>query len=280
MTDNKALSSKLAAKGGKQVALSLQHTLQTWFEKNIDTLKDAAGGDLDVARKVYAVCLGYIARSPQLLDCNPQSLTTCIIHSISTGLFPKPFNECAYVPFKGEAQFIAQYEGLIKLILDAGNKAAFGRVVRVGDLFEYYEGEKAPLYVPAAVLGNKRGDRLFAYAAICNRSGYWLVEVFDPERIATIKARSPAARHPSSPWNSQYEYDIDAMWAKCPLRHLAKFVSKNQKLADAIESDKEADGEIIYKPKIVDLNVDNPSQEKVLNGEYESVPEGEQANQA
>lgn len=271
MTDNKALSAKISQRSGRETSLSLQHTLQTWFDKNLDTLKDAAGGDIDVARKLYAVCLGYISRNPALLDCNPQSLTTCIIHSISTGLYPKPFNECAYVPYKGEATFIAQYEGLIKLILDAGNKAALARVVRDGDLFEYYEGEKAPLFVPAAVLGRKRGDRLFAYAAICNRSGYWLVEVFDPERIATIKARSPAAKSSQSPWNSQYEYDIDAMWAKCPLRHLAKFVSKNQALAQAIDSDKESDGEAVYKAKVVDLNIEEPR--KVIDVSNESIQE-------
>lgn len=273
MNDNKQLSAKLADRGGKETSLSVQHKLQTWFDKNIEVLKSAAGGDIDIARKIYAVAMGYITRNVKLLECTPQSLTTCMIHSISTGLYPKPFNECAYVPFKGEATFIAQYEGLIKLILDAGNKAAIARVVRDGDLFEYHEGDRAPTFVPAAVLGRQRGERLFAYAAICNRSGYWAVEVFEPARIEAIKARSPGARFPDSPWNSKYEYDVDAMWAKCPLRSLAKFVSKNQQLAEAIERDKEDAGETVYKAQVVDLNVDMPMQHKSTENSNDVIVE-------
>jgi phage RecT family recombinase len=150
------------------------------------------------------------------------------LQSFQLNLFPGVSQECAYVPLnnrrtgKVEANFWLQYQGLVKLLRNAGNKVIIARVVFEGDHFEYNEGAHAPVYAPAVVLGKKRGKPLFAYAAVCTAQDMWQVEVMSPEQINVIKGRSMGARMPDSPWNSPHEDDVFAMWAKTVLKRVSK----------------------------------------------------------
>lgn len=254
--NNQALATQIAAQGGKMTPLVIQGTLEKWKEQHAEKLVALAGSAAD-ADKVYTICMNTVARNPALLECDFSTIANCILQSFQLGLYPGPFQECAFVPIKGKAEFWPQYPGIVKLILNAGNKCVIARVVRENDYFEYREGLQQPLYAPATILGKKRGKRLFAYAAICTRHGLWQVEVMDPDQIAVIKSRSHGAKTKFSPWCSEYEDDVDAMWAKSVLKRAAKWCTKSSELVAAIQQDNNVDGDaeisVQQRQRIVDM---------------------------
>lgn len=258
--DNQELSLKLQEQGAPPTKLSLQGALDAWKKEHFPKLA-ALAKNQEHAEKLYVVCLNTMSRNLGLLECTFPSLTACLLQSFQLNLFPGPFQECAYVPLrnkhndgKKEANFWPMYQGLMKLMLNAGNKSVIARVVYKGDHFEFKEGKSPPVYKPAATIGAKREDRLFVYAAVCDRSGYWRVEVMDPEQIAAVKARSRAASQSDSPWNSKYEDDVNAMWAKTAIKRISKFVSKSPELVTAIDLDNQVDGDVfLEKPQLIAL---------------------------
>lgn len=276
--DNAELSSQLAAQGAKSGPLALQGNLDKWKALHGDKLV-ALAGDKEKADKVFVVCMNTISRNPALLECTFESIASCILQSFQLNLFPGPFQECAYVPLRNgktgrtEANFWPQYQGLVKLMRNAGNKAVVARVVFENDFFQFREGADSPVYAPAVVLGKKRGKPLFVYAAVLTSSDMWQVEVMSPEQIASVKSRSRGATKPDSPWNSKYEDDVYVMWAKTALKRAGRWCTKSAELTAAMEADNEVDGDpTLARAKIIDLN----KNQEALPGEVQpglSAPE-------
>lgn len=248
---NNALQNKDPAKFQQ---LDVQAKLDKWKEHHLPKLASLAGNK-ETAEKVYVICMNTIGKNPSLLECTFESIANCILQSFQLGLYPGPFQECGYVPLRNgratqragrevvEANFWPQYQGIVKLMRNAGNKTIIARVVCKNDHFEYFEGDKPPVYAPAVVLGKKRGEPLFAYAAVLTREGAWQVEVMDLEQIETIKSRSRGAQKNDSPWNSKYDDDRYTMWAKTCLKRVSKWCTKSAELVEAIESDNKVDGD-------------------------------------
>lgn len=278
--DNAHLSNKLAQQGASMTPLAIQQQLSIWKGKHWDKLEGLAG-DKKTADKVYTICMNTIARNPALLSCDFSSIANCILQSFQLGVYPGVEAGCAYVPLNNsktgrkEAQFWLQYQGLVKLLRNAGNKAIVARVVFENDYFEYYEGHKSPVYAPAVVCGKKRGKPLFAYAAVCTNQDMWQVEVMSPEQIESIKNRSMGARFNDSPWNSKHEDDVYVMWAKTVLKRVSKWCTKSAELVQAIESDNEIEGdEQLRRPKIIDIQ-DEPMTEPEVIPQQLSAPQQE-----
>lgn len=266
--NNAELSTQIQQQGGKMTPLVIQDALDKWKGKYADKLASLAG-DKAQADKVFTICMNTVARNPALLECDFGTLANCILQSFQLGLYPGPFQECAYVPMnnnktgKKEANFWPQYQGIVKLLLNAGNRTVVARVVRENDFFEFREGQNSPLYAPAVVVGKQRGARLFCYAAICTRHSMWQVEIMSPEQIATTKSRSRGATRSDSPWNSKYEDDVDVMWQKTVLKRCAKWCTKSAELVDAIEADNKIDGdpEISVRSKVFDIPLSSGEEE-------------------
>lgn len=253
---NEQLSKQLVDQGARPTQLALQGQLEQWKTNHFQKLSSIAG-ERSVAERMYVICLNTVSRNPKLLDCTFESIVACIMQSFQLGLYPGPLQECAYVPLrngktgKSEANFWPQYNGLVKLMLNAGAKCVVSRVVYEGDLFTFREGLEPPNYCPAAVLGNDRGERRFVYAAVCTSSGMWQVEVMSPKQIESIKSRSKGAKFDDSPWQSKHEDDVNWMWRKTCLKQLSKLVSKSSELAAALEADNQIDGDAAILPKAV-----------------------------
>lgn len=263
---NSELAGKIAGSGARFEQLAVQEQLQKWKEAHFDKFVALAGGR-DAAEKVFVICMNTIAKNPDLLLCTFDSIANCVLQSFQLQLFPGPFQECGYVPLKNgrlsertgrdvrEANFWPQYQGIVKLLRNAGNKAVVARVVCENDFFQYHEGDKAPVYAPAVVVGKKRGAPLFVYAAVCTMHGSWQVEVMDLEQIQVIKSRSRGAAKSDSPWNSKYVDDQYAMWAKTCLKRVAKWCTKSAELVTAIEYDNVVDGDVVLEKKTPDAPV-------------------------
>lgn len=253
---NADLAGKIASKNPERFTqLNVQNQLNQWKDTHFSKLAALASNNQDQAEKLFVVCMNTIAKNPALLTCTFDSVANCILQSFQLNLFPGAFQECSYVPLRNgkaseragkditEANFWPQYQGLVKLMRNAGNKYIVSRVVCENDLFQYKEGSEAPVYTPAVVLGKKRGKALFVYCAVLTPQGGWQVEVMDEEQVMTIKSRSQGAKKSDSPWNSKHIDDQHSMWAKTCLKRISKWCAKSPELVQAIESDNEVDGD-------------------------------------
>lgn len=253
--DNAELSNQIAERGGRITTLAVQDQLNKWKTDHLQKFVQMMGSQ-DKAEKVFVICLNTISRNPKLLECSPASIQGCIMQCFQLNLFPGAFQECAFVPFAGEATFMVQYQGLVKLMLNAGNKSVIARCVFENDYFEYREGESPPTYAPAVVMGKTRGKLLFTYAAVCTAHGHWQVEVLDLQQLANTKKRSKGAKMSDSPWNAKDEKidDYYTMCSKTALKRVSKWCTKSSELVQAVEVDNFADGEPQYaKASIIDL---------------------------
>ena len=252
---NTELSDKIASKKpAKFEQLQIQEQLSQWRDKHVEKLA-ALAGNKDAAEKIFVICMNTIGKNPDLMQCTFESIANCILQSFQLNLFPGAFQECGYVPLKNgrltqlagrevkEANFWPQYQGLVKLLRNAGNKAVIARVVCENDHFEYREGLEAPVYIPAVCLKKKRGSALFVYSAVLSPQGGWQVEVMDLDQINVIKSRSQGAKKSDSPWNSKHIDDQYTMWAKTCLKRVSKWCAKSAELVMAIESDNVVDGD-------------------------------------
>ena len=250
----------------------IQQQIEAWKSKYGEKLLQLAG-DREKADKFFVICLTTISKNPKLLTCNFETLASCILQSFQLGLMPGVFQECAYVPLNSkkkfddgheetvlEANFWLQYQGLVKLLRNAGNKTVIARVVFENDYFSYKEASEKPDYAPAIVLGKERGKPLFCYAAVCTAQEYWQVEVMSPKQIEAIKSRSKGAKAYDSPWNSKFEDDVFAMWAKTVLKRVSKWCTKSAELVSALDAD-ESEAE---QAPIIDL-VNNFNSSNVID---------------
>lgn len=241
--NNQNLANALATKKTEVSAdLAFQKNLGSWYKNNfkkmITYLGDKTNTDLLIV-SVVDVC----SKNPALLKCTPESLYDCILKSASLNLFPGPMQECAYVPFKGKATFIPQYQGLIKLIKNYDRSIQVeANVVYEKDTFEYEEGLNTKLrHIPNFDVED-RGKAVCAWCVIKTDKGSQLV-VRGVKYLNMIRDRSPAYRNAESNGekNSPWHTDLEIMQIKSVIRAGSKFIPKSPKLAEALIADDEAE---------------------------------------
>jgi len=175
--------------------------------------------------RVLRIAYNAVQKTPKLRECTHTSLINAIIEVSKRGL------EIGYtahiIPFKSEAVFIADYKGFIDLAHRSGQINAFRfKPVYEKDDFSYQEGTDAWIkHTPCRK--KNRGDLVAAYAVVQFKHGGYDFEVIESADAEAIKARSPGAKTPDSPWNTQDEW---TMWCKSAVRRLSKRVPQSPDL--------------------------------------------------
>jgi recombination protein RecT len=168
-------------------------------------------------------------------NANPGSFVAALFDCARLGHDPGT-NAYYLVPFglrngqrtdKTEVVGIEGYRGIIQRMYRAGGVLAVrADVVRTGDGFEYQPG---PLAIPRHQYDPFADDDdrgalkgAYAYALLPGPHGPVpsQVIVMGQKAIASRRRRSRGSDSQFSPWNT----DTEAMWRKCPLRDLEKFV--------------------------------------------------------
>lgn len=211
----------------------------------IATLKDrhaSLAGSLEKSRDRFAAiipvgtgltpsrCIGVVldavVRNPALLKCTPASIVRATLQAAEVGLeLGSPLGEAYLVPFWSkavggeEAQFMAGYKGLIKLMcMGEGVSHVDARLVRQNDAFDYDYGTSPKItHRPGIGDGRQRGDIVAAYAIVHYRDKGFQFDVMDRGELDKIRAGAKAREY--SPWNQH----TDEMFRKCPVRRLAKY---------------------------------------------------------
>lgn len=266
--NNAQLSKNLADKGAKNVALSFQAKADKWYASNAERLRDMAG-DMTEVRKIFAIAIQTINRTPALLECTEQSVFACIAQSMAFGLLPGFMQECGYVPLnnkktgKKEANFWPMYQGLVKLAFHSGIVARVASgVVWSSDEFTYEDGLELVLrHRPFAGPREQRGVRQGVWAVIKLTSGENQGVYLSHEHIAGVKAKAPGAGTSDSPWNSKNPDDVDWMWKKTALKQVIKLIPKTERLAQAIEVDNALENPSLARPAV--FNFSNPASRDI-----------------
>jgi recombination protein RecT len=170
-----------------------------------------------------------IERTPKLLDCSQQSILNGAMSAACLGLEVDGYTGQAFlIPFKEQgvpkAQLVIGYKGF-NTMGDRGGRAISGSVVREGDEFEYDLGQGIIRHKPKL---DRPADRkiiaVWAKAAAVNRPP--VIEILSIDEILAVKAKSPGARKPDSPWNDP-PIGFPAMAGKTAKRRLSRSLPLN-----------------------------------------------------
>jgi recombination protein RecT len=169
----------------------------------------------------------YMAKTPDLLKCNPVSVAMGVLQVAQTGLTLGV--SCDLLVFGGACQFSPRYGGIIELALAAGTNAIDADVVREGDHFSFEKGTNS--YLKHTRAFQKDAPITHAYAVAALRYGKCVFTVWTREEIDAHRARF------SKQWSVQKVPSLDAIpWyaKKTMVRQLSPFLPKNARLAAAL----------------------------------------------
>lgn len=204
--------------------------------------------------RMLRIAMTSVQRTPELLDCTPVSLVSCVIQAAQLGLEPDGvLGEAYLIPFRDRkagtviCTIIPGYKGLIKLSRQSGQVSTiYAVIVHERDLFKVRRGLRPLLkhepfvpeidWAPTDDDPNDPAGRIRAVYAVCTlRDGGVQWDYLWRHEIEAIRARSRAGQ--SGPWVTDYP----EMAKKTVLRRLCKMLPASVELQRAVALDEAND---------------------------------------
>lgn len=222
--------------GATAVALTRQNFVEEMLkEKRVALIRPFLPEGVDVERVVRSAQLA-VEKTPELLKCTPASIVMAIAKIQSWGL--EIGTTAHLVPFGSECTPIADYKGLIELMIGSGCvRNVDAKVVHAADFFEYEYGLNPRLAHRPCKDPSKRGAIVAAYVVLTLPYNQKVFEVMDATDIDAIRLSK------SKQWKVG---PLQAWYAKkTVVRQVSKLIPKNPRLAKvmaAISDDAAAEG--------------------------------------
>jgi recombination protein RecT len=184
-----------------------------------------------------AIAVQAVAKSPDLMECEPQSIIMACLEAAQVGLEPTGAVGGAHlVAFTGKdkvkrAQLIFDYRGLQHLIREGGGGDVKAVAVYEGDSFHVYEGTSPRIEHEPSYETSDPAEMRFVYAWPLDHPEKF--EVMTRSQIDAIRARSRAGNF--GPWVSDYVQ----MARKTCIRRLSNYLPLKPSARAAIERDVE-----------------------------------------
>lgn len=194
-----------------------------------------------------------ITLNPKLVQCDPNTVLGALLDAARFGLtIDGVSGKAALVPFKGKAQLIIGYKGLIELMIRSGKVVAVdAEVVRENDVFEYQLGTEARLkHVPAP---KERGEITHAYCILHLANGAKTFRVLSHEQLEDIRNKSPFGHDERGPWCTHTE----EMYRKTAVRATAKTAPMSDELGRAVAQDELIESGIDQR---LEVNLEEPEE--------------------
>lgn len=188
-----------------------------------------------------------IKKSDYLQKCSAESILDAVLNISQTGLSLNPVLCYAYlVPMKGKCVLMAGYQGLIKLVTDAGSINSIEvQLIYEGDdcVLDMASKEKVVKHIPYIMTGKDKGKILGGYSVGTLADGGRHIEVMSRKDIEEIRGYSEAYKfaenkgYKNSPWHT----DEAEMFRKTIVRRHFKYLPKSEskQLERALELDNE-----------------------------------------
>jgi len=203
------------------------------------TLKDIVQGDAFKAQlamvlpdtltpdRMVRVALTAMLKTPKIIECEPASVTQCLLDAASMGLEPDGRN--AYlIPFGHICTLIPSWIGLVALARRSGEVSnIFPCEVCENDVFHWRDGK-----VEHEIdWKNPRGDVYAVYAKAFYKDGSIDTETMSKDEIEKVRKSSKSGN--SGPWVSHW----GEMAKKTVIKRLLKRTASSPELKSAIDLD-------------------------------------------
>lgn len=221
------------------------------------------------ATQLVRDALTCLRQTPALSQCTPQSVLGSLMSCAQLGLRPGVMGQAYLLPFKGNAQLVIGYQGLVELAHRSGQiKSLIARTVFENDIFEVEYGLEDKLIHKPFMAGEK-GKPVAYYAVAKLNSGGHAFFVMSHAEMVTYKNQN--AKSPNrGPWVDNFE----AMAWKTCVRQLAKWLPKSTEFAQGIASDESI--RLDLNPDAID-HPDHPEGQdtstEVIEGEIDPQPD-------
>ena len=247
------VKNQLAKKANGQVDKSKtpEQTIRHYLQQMAPEIQRALPKHLD-ADRLTRIAMTTIRQTPELLDCNIQSLLAAVMQSAQLGLEPNILGQAYIIPYGKEAQFIIGYRGMIDLARRSGHiESIYAHPVFDGDDFDYEYGLEPKLRHKPAI--GDRGQFIGAYGVAKFKDGGYHFEFMPKSEINKRRARSAAKN--SGPWVTDYE----EMACKTVIRHMFKYLPISIELMKQVEhTDETVKREIMpdmtESPDVIDVD--------------------------
>lgn len=230
-----------------------------------ERVKEIAARGVDINRMAAQAILA-ARKVPALLRCTSESVFLACLEAAKCGLEIDGV-QGALVPFKGQAQFVPMYQGMVgALIVDKVVSSVWAEVVYENDLFVVSMGTSRGIeHIPAPFRtdgqrSDDRGAMRAAYAVARLPDASTTFRVMTREDIEKRRRVSKTADREDSPWNVWPE----EMWRKSVLKGLNKWLgARTQRIRNIMAADDRAEmGEQPADEVRVELRVQDESRAK------------------
>lgn len=202
--------------------------------------------------RIITLALVAATKTPQLLDCTPESIALSVVRVAQWGL--EIGTTAHLVPFKGQCTPIADYKGLIQLMIRSGHvRDVKAYAVYRNEHFRATAGARPVLEHDPIMTETARGPLVAAYAVAWLRGGHPTWEVMTRDEIDAIRKRARSGN--SEAWREHY----DEMAKKTAIRRLAKRMPQSPELADALGIEDES-AEPLVRGEVRIVEREQPAQ--------------------
>lgn len=176
-----------------------------------------------------------VAATPKLAEMDRNSVLAACLKAANDGLLPDG-KEAALVPFKGAAQYLPMFAGILKKMRNSGELLSIeANIVHKNDKFSYRIGvDLLPVFEPDWF--GERGEAIGVYAVGKTKDGGLYVEIMNKADVYKTKAAGAGASSSYSPWNGPFEHE---MWKKAVIRRIAKKMPSSTDLDGLFGNDDE-----------------------------------------
>jgi recombination protein RecT len=208
----------------------VSNQMQVWAEKNRE--KIFALLPPQVSRERFLRNMVFqVSNNPSVASCDQRSIVQACLQATLHGLDIGILGSCYLVPFKGRAQLIIGYQGLLDLARRAGSLSAVTvECVRENDQYARDEKTFRHQWDPF----EERGEIKGFYAILDLKDGSQQIETMSKAQVDSIRARSRASD--KGPWVTDYE----EMGKKTVLRRALKKIKLSIEEGQIIQQDDEA----------------------------------------
>lgn len=171
--------------------------------------------------------------APKLAECRTNTVLGALMTCAQLGLRPGVLGHAYLIPFKGSAQLVIGYQGLIDLAFRSGRVVSISaRTVYTSDHFELEYRADGDHMVHRPRLDGPRGEPRMYYArAQLADGGYAMTDPMSHDEMVSYRSRHALSK--TGPWYDHFE----AMAHKTVIRRLAKLLPKSVELASALVAD-------------------------------------------
>lgn len=200
--------------------------------------------------RMCRVALNTIRRTPQLLECAPETMVAAIVEASSLGLEIDSRGQAYLVPFynkktgRREVQLIPGYKGLADLAYRSGRvDSIFAEVVCENDKFRFSLGLNPTLeHTPSL---EDRGKLIAVYAVARMKESapqFVVMGKGDIDKIkGAIEKKNGKGSLAFSPWQ---EWEAE-MWKKTAIRRLCKMLPLSPEMQRAVSLDEASEAGIV-----------------------------------